>query len=235
MVEPTVVLCRCGDGDLRVPIWPDRGDYDGPRRRVVEHRGRPLGRCTVEAPGPPSQVEVDPDHALLDAGPDNNRWKPEVAWRLTPLMTPLDESSQFQAYDRVSVVAGPFIDQYARGGLQGRRSSGSTAGRSTGWAGTEPALREAIFGGQAELFHFPWPSTGRPGSSTRRGCTTSTTTGGTPAAAPSSATGSWRRRASWSTTRGSSSCITAWATSSGPATTAGRSTRTSAPSAAGIA
>ena len=73
---------------------------------------------TVQAPAAPSQVEVDPDHALLDAVPDNNRWKPEIAWRFTPLMTPLDESSQFQAYDRVSVVAGPFIDQYARGGFK---------------------------------------------------------------------------------------------------------------------
>ena len=27
-----------------------------------------------------------------------------------------------------------------------------------GWAGTEPALREAIFGGQATLFHTPWPN-----------------------------------------------------------------------------
>ena len=27
-----------------------------------------------------------------------------------------------------------------------------------GWAGTEPALREAIFGGEATLFHTPWPN-----------------------------------------------------------------------------
>ena len=40
--------------------------------------------------------------------------------------------------------------------LQGR---GETVNRwqIVGWAGTEPALREAIFGGQATWFHFPYP------------------------------------------------------------------------------
>ena len=83
---------------------------------------------TVQAPAAPAQVIVDPDHALLDAMPDNNRWKPEVAWRFTPLMTPLDQSAQFQAYDRPSIVAGPFVDQYARARLQGRRAAGRPLG-----------------------------------------------------------------------------------------------------------
>jgi hypothetical protein len=111
----------------------------------------------VDAPGSPTQVEVDPDHALLDARPDNNRWKPQVAWRVTPFMTPLDEASQFQAYDRISLVAGPFIDQYARGGFK-VGAQRLDRWQITGWAGTEPALNEAIFGGQASLLHFPWPS-----------------------------------------------------------------------------
>lgn len=156
MLEPTVVLCRCGDVDLRVPIWPDRGSYDVPNARVEHQEKTDKWVVRVQAPAAPSQVMVDPDHALLDAAPDNNRWKPEVAWRLTPFVTPMDESSQFQAYDRPSIVAGPFIDQYARGGLKvgiQRVDHWSI----TGWAGTEPALREAIFGGQATLYHFPWP------------------------------------------------------------------------------
>ena len=99
---------------------------------------------------------VDPDHALLDAKPDNNRWKPEVAWHMTPFMTPLDESAQFQPYDRPSVIAGPFIDQYARGGFK-FGAQRVERWQVIGWAGTEPALREAIFGGQATLFHFPYP------------------------------------------------------------------------------
>lgn len=155
MVEPTVVLCRCGDDEIRVPIWPDRGNYEVPGASV--RRSGDRWTVQLQAPGRPSQVVVDPDHALLDARPDNNRWKPEVAWRFTPLMTSLDESSQFQAYDRPSIVAGPFIDSYARGGFK-LGAQRLDRWQVTGWVGTEPALREAIFGGQATLLHFPWPS-----------------------------------------------------------------------------
>lgn len=155
MVEPTVLLLRCGDQDLRVPIWPERGDYEVPGAQVRREGDR--WTVHVEAPSTPSQVEVDPDHALLDARPDNNRLKPEVAWRFTPLVTPLDESPQFQAYDRVSVVAGPFIDQYTRGGLKVSMQR-LDHWRLSAWAGVEPDHREAIFGGQASLLNWPWPS-----------------------------------------------------------------------------
>ncbi len=154
MLEPTVVLCKVGDDEIRVPIWPDRASYDVPDAHV--ERAGDDWVVTVQAPGRPSQVEVDPDHALLDAVPDNNRWKPEIAWRVTPLMTPLDESSQFQAFDRVSVVAGPFVDQYARGGFKASVQRLEKF-QATVWAGTEPALREAIFGGQLIFPHRPWP------------------------------------------------------------------------------
>jgi hypothetical protein len=155
MVEPTVVLCRTAEGEVRVPIWPDQGNYELGGARV--ERGEDgTWLVHLEAPGRPTQVEVDPDHALLDAVPDNNRWRPEVAWRFTPLVTPLDTSSQFQAYDRVSIVAGPFIDQYARGGFK-VAAQRLEKWQLTAWAGTEPALREAIFGGEADLLHFPWP------------------------------------------------------------------------------
>jgi hypothetical protein len=156
MVEPTVVLCRSGGDDIRVPIWPERGSYDVPGASVQHAAGSDRWVVKVEAPERPSQVLVDPDHALLDAVPDNNRWKPEVAWRFTPLMTPLDESSQFQAFDRVSVVSGPFIDQYARGGYKVGVQR-LDRWQLTLWGGTEPALREAIFGGQLTFLHFPWP------------------------------------------------------------------------------
>jgi hypothetical protein len=155
MVEPTVVLCRCREGDLRVPIWPERDRYEVPGASVERQQDHWTIRARV--PGRPTQVEVDPDHALLDARPDNNRWKPEVSWRITPLMTPLDESSQFQAFDRVSVVAGPFIDQYARGGMKVGVQR-LDRWQLTGWAGSEPSLSEVIFGGQAALLHFPGPS-----------------------------------------------------------------------------
>lgn len=151
------MLCRCGENDLRVPIWPDRGSYEVPGAKVSHEPKTDRWVVTVDAPAAPSQVEVDPDHALLDAKPDNNRWKTEIAWRVTPLMTPLDESSQFQAYDGPSLVAGPFIDQYSRGGVR-LELQRINRYQITMWAGTEPALREAIFGGQAALLNVPWPS-----------------------------------------------------------------------------
>jgi hypothetical protein len=152
--EPTIVLCRSSEGELRVPLWPDRGNYEVPGARV--RRDGDVWRVDLDSIGEPTQVEVDPDHALLDAQPENNRWKPEVAWRLTPLVSPLDYSSQFQPYDRVSIVAGAFVDQYARGGFQAGAQR-VDRWQIIGWAGTEPSLNEAIFGGQATLFHLPGP------------------------------------------------------------------------------
>ncbi|WP_435005926.1 M1 family aminopeptidase [Tundrisphaera lichenicola] len=154
MLEPTVVMCKVGDDEIRVPIWTDRGNYDVPGARV--DRVGDDWFVSLQAPGRPTQVVVDPDHALLDAVPDNNRWKSEIAWRVTPLMTPLDESSQFQAFDRVSVVGGLFVDQYERGGVKASVQRLDKF-QLTAWAGTEPALREAIFGGQIVFPHRPWP------------------------------------------------------------------------------
>ena len=154
LTEPTVVQCSVAGQDLRVPIWPDRGSYDVPDAHV--ERTGDSWVVSIRSPGAPSQVQIDPDHVLLDAVPDNNRWKPEVAWRVTPLMTPLDESAQFQAYDRLSVVGGLFVDQYERGGVK-LAIQRLEKFQATFWAGTEPALREAIFGGQVAFPHFPSP------------------------------------------------------------------------------
>jgi hypothetical protein len=156
MIEPTVLLCQCGESDLRVPIWPDRGSYEVPGARVAHVKGEDRWVVTVEAPASPTQVLVDPDHALLDAVPDNNRWKTEISWRLSPMVSPLDTSSTFQAYDRPSIVAGPFVDTYARGGFK-VGAQRVDKWQLIFWAGTEPALREAIFGGQATIYHFPGP------------------------------------------------------------------------------
>ena len=54
LVEPTVVLCRCGDDELRVPIWPDRGSYDVPGARVahLDDRGRWLSHSTARPQTP---------------------------------------------------------------------------------------------------------------------------------------------------------------------------------------
>ena len=193
LVEPTVVLCQVGDAEIRVPIWPDRGSYDVPDAHV-ERQGESW-TVSVQSPGRPTQVIVDPDHALLDAVPDNNRWKPEVAWRVTPLMTPLDESSQFQAYDRLSLVAGPFVDQYERGGFKvGAPAAGEVPGHALG------RLRARAPRGDLRrpVLDPPLPPTrsGPRGFSMRKGSITSTTTSSIPADGCSPAIGSSKRRAS---------------------------------------
>lgn len=57
----------------------------------------------------------------------------------------------------MSIVTGPFIDQYARGGFK-IGAQRLDRWQVTDWVGTEPARREATFGGQASLLHFPRPS-----------------------------------------------------------------------------
>ncbi len=156
MVEPTVVQAEGTAGAIRVPIWPDRGDYEVPGGRVRRLEGR-RWLVEVEAPEAPRQVEVDPDHALLDAVPDNNRWRRRMAVRATPFVTPIDAASQFQPFDRPSLVVGPFVDMYARGGLRATLQRLEKY-QLTGWVGVEPALNEIIFGGQATKLHFPGPN-----------------------------------------------------------------------------
>jgi hypothetical protein len=170
MEEPTILLCQDGDREIRVPIWPDRGSYDVPGGAHVEHLAPPSELpegpredarsskyvVTLDARGRPSQVEIDPDHVLLDSRPDNNRWRPWPAVRLSPMVTPLDTSSWTQPYDRVGVVAGPFVDQYARGGLRAAAQR-IDCWQVAGWMGIEPSLSQAIFGGQATLLNMPSP------------------------------------------------------------------------------
>src|SRR5262249_50569647 len=86
MLEPTVVLCKTGGGEIRVPIWPERGNYEVPGAKVTHVDGEDRWVVTCTVPAEPTQVEVDPDHALLDAAPDNNRWKTGNAWRVRPMM-----------------------------------------------------------------------------------------------------------------------------------------------------
>ncbi|MBI1313246.1 BamA/TamA family outer membrane protein [bacterium] len=72
---------------------------------------------SVELPSTPRQIEIDPDHWVLDSNPRNNRWHPEVAVRYSPLYTPLDEAAIVQPWQQQSIVFGPGIDKEARVGL----------------------------------------------------------------------------------------------------------------------
>ena len=55
-----------------------------------------------------------------------------------------------------SIVAGPFVDIYERGGFKVAFQRLEKYQASI-WAGSEPALREAIFGGQFSVLHWPNP------------------------------------------------------------------------------
>ncbi|MEJ7640075.1 MAG: hypothetical protein WKF75_19445 [Singulisphaera sp.] len=67
-----MLVCRC-----ETPTSACRSGLTG-AATTCPMRGSAAGRSVdgpADAPGRPTQVEVDPDHALLDARPDNNRWK----------------------------------------------------------------------------------------------------------------------------------------------------------------
>ncbi len=158
IAEPTELLCICRDGsEVRIPIHTDGPVVVGESPARVEHRGD-TWLVQFDAPAPPEQVEVDPDHMLLDSDRLNDRWRHRIKLRWTPFLTPLDSASRFMAYDRLSITTGPFVDQYGRGGLatvlhQPNRFSLS------GFLGGDPSLDRVIGGGEARIPRIlgsPW-------------------------------------------------------------------------------
>lgn len=63
----------------------------------------------VDLPAEPTQIMVDPDQVQLDKNPSNNYWKFEPSIRLTPLLTPLDETDITTSYDHWNITAGPWL------------------------------------------------------------------------------------------------------------------------------
>ncbi len=66
----------------------------------------------------PRQVAVDPDGDVLDSDPFNNTWRPEVACRVTPFYTPIDEAALMQPWQQHGAVAGFGVDGDGRIGLR---------------------------------------------------------------------------------------------------------------------
>ena len=111
--EPTTLRITSGAGEngegFLVPIgYPQPIELPEQRASVV-----PLGdgtwRVTVSMNYLPEQVEIDPDHVLLDANPANNVWKPSPRTRGTPVYSMLDESDLTADYDRWNFTAGPWV------------------------------------------------------------------------------------------------------------------------------
>jgi hypothetical protein len=120
--EPTVLGIRLDPGDghqLRVPIYPDVMELNlqNPPAHIagrilpgaIEGKGQAEVRVELLLPREPIQITVDPDHVLLDQDPGNNRWKPEMRFRVTPVYTMLDEVEVVNSYDRWNFIAGPWF------------------------------------------------------------------------------------------------------------------------------
>jgi len=102
----------------QIPFDPDCEDCT-----IATTKVRRTDKCEWEVTffscDPPAQVVIDPDNWVLDANPLNNRWRcdPLIRWKW--LYTPLDEVPLVHELDRLSIVAGPNVDQYGRVGLRG--------------------------------------------------------------------------------------------------------------------
>ena len=102
----------------QISLAPDAQDYslgNASVRRVDDCHWE----VTFVGTQRPKQVVVDPDQWVLDANLLNNRWKCEPEVHLTPLFTPLDEVPLVHPLDRLSIRAGPNIDEEGRFGLRG--------------------------------------------------------------------------------------------------------------------
>lgn len=110
--EPTVLGVQFEKGGpyrLRLPVLPGAGPIDSVDP-PVHSETLPDGavQLTFWLPKKPVQISIDPDQVQPDSNPANNHWKPVINWRLTPLITPLDETDLTTMYDRWNVIIGPW-------------------------------------------------------------------------------------------------------------------------------
>ncbi len=160
--EPTLLAFTAGNSVVRVPVGPFPEAV-----KLEQHNGTvtPLGdnrwRIDVELPFEPDQVTVDPDAVLLDANPGNNRWKPGVKARVTPLYTTLDETGLTADYDKWNVTAGPWVwgptsqdPWYTRSTLIGLRAGAFRTERYSAGAYTaiRSDYRDAVVGVDGKIF-----------------------------------------------------------------------------------
>ena len=79
-----------------------------PLQYITDQDGKGM-TIVVDLPREPTQITIDPDQVQLDKNPANNFWKAEPEIRLTPLLTPLDETDITTSYDRWNIMAGPWL------------------------------------------------------------------------------------------------------------------------------
>ena len=116
MVEPTVVLCRVADAEIRVPIWPERGSYEVPGAEVA--RDDDGWTVRLLAPGTPSQVEVDQattspvaESDLLGEDPPVEKPSKEKAAKAVPVKSKTPKTEKGKAAQMALFADKPVTDK----------------------------------------------------------------------------------------------------------------------------
>ncbi|MBP3956848.1 BamA/TamA family outer membrane protein [Gemmata sp. G18] len=159
--EPTLLEFTRGATTVRVPVGPFPETVKFEQHNAT---ATPIGdnrwRVDLELPFEPEQVTVDPDGVLLDANPNNNRWKPSIKTHVTPLYTMLDETGLTADYNRWNFLAGPWVwgpaaqdPWYTRSTMLGLRAGGFRTERyATGaYTAIRSDYRDAIVGVDGKL------------------------------------------------------------------------------------
>jgi hypothetical protein len=168
--EPTYLgfkFKKDGPYDLRIPVRPGEPAPLGTTVPVQYETGAD-GKSmtiTVDLPKEPTQISIDPDHTLLDRNPANNHWKMENEIKITPLLTPLDETDITTSYDRWNIMAGPWLGinrpQFGQTAYAGFRADlyrlqTFQGGTYLAWDANDLALKA---GADAIFAHWPWANT----------------------------------------------------------------------------
>jgi hypothetical protein len=165
--EPTwlgIRFTKNGPYELRIPIVPGVGEasVDPPVQVETGLDGKTV-RVSLLLPKEPVQISVDPDQILLDKEPTNNHWPVAsiFTWRLTPLLTPLDETDLTTSYDHWNIIAGPWLGvnqpQFGQRPYAGFRAAlyrlqHFQGGAYVAWDGEDEDLR---VGFDARILHWP--------------------------------------------------------------------------------
>jgi hypothetical protein len=119
----------------------------------------------VELPAEPTQISVDPDQVQLDKNPANNHWKFEPEVRLTPLLTPLDETDITTSYDKWNMMAGPWLGinrpQFGQRAYAGVRADlyRLQTFQGGGYVAWDAYDRDMKVGADMVFLHAPWTNT----------------------------------------------------------------------------
>jgi hypothetical protein len=126
IAEPVELVIRTGKGTVlqTARLEPDQGIHES-NGVTFRQIGPKTWQATLSGTEPPDQVELDPDHRLLDVNLGNNSWNKPRFIRFTPLFTPLDEASLLRPLDEPSFRFGPGIDIDGRLGIRGALLQGT--------------------------------------------------------------------------------------------------------------